>query len=246
MTFYDDIADNYDQITGSGDRRDRAAGFLRQLVARYPITSALDVACGTGLYAIQMAQMGIAAAGTDLSPGMLDQASRHAASAGVSVQWVQAAMQELPDKIGQTFDAVLCMGNSIPHLLTDDDLRAALCGFLSRLAPGGIVVLQLLNYARVLAGQERIVGINRDGDKQYVRFYDFLGECVRFNILEIDWAHGQAVHQLHSTTLRPYTAKSLSDALMAAGCTSVEAYCGLHFDPFDADRSETVLLIGRT
>ena len=43
-------------------------------------------------------------------------------------------MQNLPASLAGPFDALLCMGNSLPHLLTDEDLTAALSGFRRRLA----------------------------------------------------------------------------------------------------------------
>ena len=82
-------------------------------------------------------------------------------------------MQELAEKVPGPLDAALCMGNSLPHLLTDADLSAALESFRRVLRPGGLLATQVLNYARVLARGERIVGIDRHGERLYVRFYDF-------------------------------------------------------------------------
>jgi SAM-dependent methyltransferase len=242
--FYDEIASDYDAITGSSGRGHRAEEFLKALRARFEIKSALDVACGTGLYAILLAKMGVQSAGTDMSAKMLDLAGKRAQEANVHVDWVCAPMQELAGRFPRRFDAVLCMGNSIPHLLTDADLDATIGGFAKMLNEGGIVVLQLLNYTRIMARQERIVGINRLGDKEYVRFYDFLGEQVRFNILEIAWASGAPEHRLLTTTLRPYTADTLRRALIEHGCGSVEAFGGLGLTPFDENSDETVMLIG--
>ena len=254
MDFYDEIAEQYDQVTGAAGRRERAEGFVRELAARQqtrgqPIRAALDVACGNGLYAILLAQMGARAVGADISLAMLDQARRSAQAQGAHVEWVLAAMQDLawalpPGERGP-FDAVLCMGNSIPHLMSDAELDLAIGGFLERLNEGGIVVLQLLNYARVPARQERIVGITRHGDKEYVRFYDFLPGHLRFNILEIDWSGPSPSHRLHSTELRPYTAADLRQALTRHGCGSGELFGNLEFTPFDEDRDETVMLVGR-
>lgn len=245
MAFYDEIADDYDVMTGSGERSSKAEKFLSELVARFPIKSALDVACGTGLYAIGLAKMGVRATGTDVSTAMLDQARKHAQRAALSADWVCAPMQELAAKLSQRFDAVLCMGNSIPHLLTDADLNASIAGFTHMLSPGGIIVLQLLNYARIMSRRERIVGINRQADQEYVRFYDFLPGLLQFNILEINWGGREVEHRLHSTQLRPYVMEELRDALLRHGCQDVHAYSGLQFAPFDRDDSETVMLIGR-
>ena len=244
MDFYDEIASDYDAMTGAGQRAARAEAFLRELVSRFHIESALDAACGTGLYAIALAKMGVRVVGADISAAMIDQARKNAAQAEAQVDWLCEPMQKLSYKVRERFDAVLCMGNSIPHLLSDKDLRAALTGFVDMLRPGGVVVVQLLNYERVLAQKERIVGINRGGGKEYVRFYDFLPDRVRFNILEIDWAAGQCAHRLHGTELHPYTADDLAKALMRQGCCSVGYHSGLSFEAFDPHADETVTLIG--
>lgn len=244
-SFYDDLAAEYDDLTGLAGRLAKARAFIAALKDRYRIASALDVACGTGLYAIELARSGIQAVGSDLSEPMLQQAARNAKETGVSLDWVPAPMQELPAKISRQFDAVLCMGNSIPHLLEDVALDAAIGGFVKLLAPGGIVALQLLNYAGILASRERIVGINRAGDREYVRFYDFLDGLVRFNILEITWRGDRAEHRLHSTTLRPYSAYALRACLFRHGCGKIELFGGLDFAPFYPKASDTVMLVGR-
>ena len=62
----------------------------------------------------------------------------------------------------------------------------------------------VLNYARVLARGERIVGVNRAAGREYVRFYDFLPGRVQFNILQIAWHGDRCEHRLSSTMLRPF------------------------------------------
>jgi len=245
MDFYDEIAEQYDEITGAGRRGPAAERFVRLLRERFEVRSALDVACGTGLYTLPLAASGVRTVGADVSGAMLGRAAAAAGRAGLRVEWVRAPMQELAGRLDDRFDAVLCMGNSIPHLLTEADLGAALRGFASLREEGGVLAVQLLNYARVLARGERIVGIDRQGDRHYVRFYDFLPGRVRFNVLTIDGRGGQCEGQLHSTELRPWTAGELAEAMEASGCGRVEQYGGLDFQPFDPAESETVLLVAR-
>jgi SAM-dependent methyltransferase len=246
VDFYDEIAGNYDDITGAASRTLAAKAFVSTFLARYRVASALDVACGNGLYAIALAHAAVRVVGSDLSAAMLAQAARRAEAAGVAVQWMPAPMQDLPDKLAGPFDAVLCMGNSIPHLLSDADLEATIAGFTRLTAPGGRIVLNLLHYARLLAANQRIVGVDRHGQTEYVRFYDFLDAGrIRFNILTVDWSGEEPAHRLHSTTLRPYSWAVLRDSLLRHGCGEVEAFAGLRFEPFNPDRSDTVTLVGR-
>ena len=158
MTFYDDLASEYDDITRHSQRAAAAAEFVDLLMSRYAIRSAVDVACGTGLYAVALAKAGVdTVVGTDISTEMLQQARRHARDAGVAVKWVEAPMQKLTTHLASKYDAVLCMGNSLPHLLNDDDLDAALSAFRASLTPGGVLVIHVLNYDRILAEGDRIV-----------------------------------------------------------------------------------------
>ncbi|MDP6633773.1 MAG: class I SAM-dependent methyltransferase [Phycisphaerae bacterium] len=248
MDFYDDIADDYAQLTGAADRCGPAARFVEELTRRFQITSAVDVACGTGLFAIELAGCGVKVVGSDVSPGMLNAAPANAAAAGIDsnlCSWVEAPMQELRDRISDRPDAIVCMGNSIPHLLTDDDLRRTFEGFGAMLAGGGVLAIHLLNYTRVLAGAERIVGITRSESKEFVRFYDFDSDAglIDFNILEIKWAdEGRCSYKLHTTPLRSYLHGELIDALDAAGFRNIKTFGDLRFNPFNPDSSDTLLL----
>ncbi|MDP6046753.1 MAG: class I SAM-dependent methyltransferase [Phycisphaerae bacterium] len=246
MDFYDQIADSYAELTGASDRKGPAGRFIKELTCRFDIASAVDAACGAGLFAIELAERGVQVVGSDISSGMLKSAVRNASVAGIDsdlCSWIQAPMQELGDRVSIRPDAIVCMGNSIPHLLTDGDMKRTVAGFATLLAAGGVVAIHLLNYARVLAGAERIVGITREGPKEFVRFYDFDSEFISFNILEIEWGDaGRCSHKLHTTSLRPYMHSELIDALAAGGFGNIEAFGDLQFSPFDPEASDTLLL----
>jgi SAM-dependent methyltransferase len=157
-------------------------------------------------------------------------------------------MQELHLHVHEHFDLVLCMGNSLPHLLNDQDLEAALDGFRTCLRPGGHVVIHLLNYERILDRRERIVAATRHGEHEYIRFYDFLGDILQFNILRIDWAGDTArggACELSSTPLRPYRRERLTSALKAAEFDVAECLGDYEFGAFDAQESGSMILLAR-
>jgi SAM-dependent methyltransferase len=229
MDFYDQIADSYAELTGASDRKGPAGRFIKELTCRFDIASAVDAACGAGLFAIELAERGVQVVGSDISSGMLKSAVRNASVAGIDsdlCSWIQAPMQELGDRVSIRPDAIVTVA-----------------GFATLLAAGGVVAIHLLNYARVLAGAERIVGITREGPKEFVRFYDFDSEFISFNILEIEWGDaGRCSHKLHTTSLRPYMHSELIDALAAGGFGNIEAFGDLQFSPFDPEASDTLLL----
>lgn len=241
--FYESLAEEYDALTSRRERERAADLFVAELLARYAPTSVLEVACGTGLYAVALASRGLSVVGTDLSTAMLDVARRRADDAGVSVEWSCLPMQDAATGLCGSFNAVLCMGNSLPHLLTDGCLSQALDGFYQRLSPGGVAVVQLLNFARLRRRNERVIGVDRHGSREYVRFYDFGQDRVQFNVLRLEWEGDTCRHELSSTELRMYGAEVLSEALIAAGFQRVREYGGVSFPPYDADQSETLMLV---
>ncbi len=245
MTLYDQLADQYADLTDTARRRELADGFADRLLSQYSIGSALDAATGTGVYAIALAKRGVRVLGTDLSSAMLDQAARDARKEDLRVTWLQAPMQRLGQDVTGSYDAVLCMGNSLPHLVSQADLEAALNSFASLLSKSGILILQVLNYARVLAEHQRIVNINRSGDREYVRFYDFEPSVVQFNVLAIDWSKDPPNHELHSTTLRPYVVDEIARALKQSGFEIEGTHGGLDFSPHDPTSSVTAMIVAR-
>ena len=242
MGFYDDIASDYAEITDGDARAASAAAFVEWFCAGGEVRSAIDAATGTGVYAKALAARGATVLAADISQAMLDQAQRDAPE---NITWRCTPMQDLSAVADSPVDAILCMGNSLPHLLQDPDLAKTLTGFRKLLAPGGRCAIQLLNYGRVLDRSERIVGITRSGDVEYVRFYDFLHTQVRFNLLEIRGSGADITHTLHSTTLRPYRAEQLAAAMREFGFATVDLLDGATREPFDDDASDTVLIIAR-
>jgi glycine/sarcosine N-methyltransferase len=240
--FYDGIAGRYDDIVGGAGRSGAAQQLASWLVASRGVRRVLDVACGTGLHARALAERGVQVVAADASGTMLEEAKARAGDAAGRIEWLYAPMETIARAAAGPFDAILCLGNSLPHLLTDAQLHAAIQGFRALLAPAGIAVVQLLNYDRILERRERIVGVTRRGDTEYVRFYDFLPENVHFNILELHWRGEECRHELHQTELRPYRAEPLCEAFVRAGFPRPELYSGPGFDDFDRSASEALLL----
>jgi glycine/sarcosine N-methyltransferase len=62
---------------------------------------------------------------TDLSPAAIARAAREAASFGAALTFTAADFRALETTKSDTFDMVLCCGNTLAHLLEEADLRVA-------------------------------------------------------------------------------------------------------------------------
>ena len=122
--------------------------FLVEELQLKPGATILDVGCGTGRHAIELARRGFAVTGVDLSSGMLAEAKKSAKKAKVTVTWVHANAARMP--VGQKHDAVICLCEGAFGLLGrgDDALEqplAILRQVARALKPGGRCLFTVLN-----------------------------------------------------------------------------------------------------
>ena len=196
---YEAFSQNYDRFVNWQSRLAYEMGFIEQCLrdaaeeARL-LPRVLDSACGTGWHAIALAKRGYPIAGADLSSGMIEQARANADQAGVKVPFKVAGFGELAAAYSSSalipFDALLCLGNSLPHLLSKADLNHSLQDFAACLRPGGLLLIQNRNFDAVLASRERWMApqSHREGDTEWIflRFYDYLPDgLIQFNVITL-------------------------------------------------------------
>ncbi len=242
MKFYENLENHYDRMTRFKERIKTEKSVLAKWVERYKFQSALDVACGTGLHSILLAQMGIKTTGVDISENMLKQAAIHGKELGGEVTWLLSSMEELKSKVQERYDSIFCIGNSIAHILDAPSLEKTFNGFYEILNPGGILVIQLLNYKKIY--DNRIVGIHREKDTEYIRFYDF-HPVLTFNILIVTWEGNKSNYKIQSTELYPYRKEELDMFLRKVGFEQFEYYGDMAFSPFDENNSSNLVLVAR-
>jgi len=93
--------------------------FLIEALGLSPGASVLDVGCGTGRHAIELARRGYRVSGVDISAGMLEQAKKEAEAAGVEVQWRQEDVTSFA--VNEPFDAAICLCEGAFGLLGHGD-----------------------------------------------------------------------------------------------------------------------------
>ena len=240
--FYDTLAPDYDQMTGFESRFAREGPFFTRLIEERGIGSALDAGCGTGFHSFLLAQLGVAVTAVDLSVAMLDGLRRHAVERKLSIVTVQSSFQELPRHIKTVFDGVFCMGNSLAHLLSTDDLRLALDSFLTLLNPGGLLVLQLLNFERILLQRPRILSVKTGGDAVYTRYYEYADPLIRFNITK-STKDGTQPNETITTTLRPIVSNELSHMLGKVGFEHVRCFGSISLEEYAPATSQDLLVL---
>ena len=248
---YDSLSADYDRFVSWQGRLELEMPFItaqiESLGAGHSPMNILDAACGTGMHAIALALRGYQAAGADLSPGMIARAEANARTAGVQVDFRRVGFGELRHSF-QHFDVLLCLGNSLPHLLTPASLSGALQDFAACLRPGGMLLVQNRNFEAVLASRERWMSpeTHRDGELEwlFLRFYDFEpDDLINFHVITLHRTGDSAWSQkVDSTRLRPLSEAELVAALENADFTQVTRYGSMSAEPFDPAHSPNLVL----
>jgi SAM-dependent methyltransferase len=257
--FYDRLGEDYDGMVSWDARLKREEAFFKQLFAAERTRSVLDAACGTGMHAVAFARHGLRSAGADLSPAMITQARLNAERAGVRVELVAAGLGQISAALPGPFDAVTCLGNSLPHLLDDAALSACFTDFATLLAPHGVVVIQNRNYDRLLRERQRFMPVaarsTPDGETLFLRITDFspldaapgtpAAEHVEFTILTLKKRGGAWSQTIQSTPLRALRRSTVEAALSAAGFTGLQAYGGYGKEPSDSAAAADLVVVAR-
>jgi SAM-dependent methyltransferase len=126
----------------SARQTERESAFTAESLGLEPGAAVLDVGCGYGRHAMDLAGRGFQVTGIDLSLPLLIRAADAARRIGVAVNFVHGDMREMT--FDQEFDGAYCLFTSFGYF--DDDTNRKVAANLQRaLKPGGRVLIELVN-----------------------------------------------------------------------------------------------------
>ena len=147
------LREHLDESHGAASRQaaERAAqlDWLWARLALAPGRRLLDLTCGPGLYAVPLAQRGVAVTGVDFGPASIAHARRLAAEAGVARRcvFVEADVRDYEPEAA-TYDAALFLYGQLA-VFPRRQAAALLAKAARALRPGGRLVVELLNPERI-------------------------------------------------------------------------------------------------
>lgn len=189
------------------------------MVAEFNARSVLDIGCGTGTFAIALAQRGINVTGVDPAAASLDVARQKPGATAVS--WL---LGTAPDAPAMQVDLVVMTANVAQVFLTDDDWAATLTAAHDRLHPGGRLVFETRNPATHIwenwnpTTTRRVVDIPGTGPVEtWKEILDVDGELITFK--QATYFHRDNNRVDSQSTLRFRTKPAIQTSLQTAGFT---------------------------
>ena len=137
---YDEIATWYDGLVrGWSDGLEPVASTVLELAGDLAGRRVCDLGCGQGQLARQMAQLGAAVVGVDISQQLLQIAERDEHAEPLGIEYINDDASEISKLDDATFDGVACNWS----LLDIDDLDGCLKAVERVLRPGGWLVFSV-------------------------------------------------------------------------------------------------------
>ena len=124
------------------------AEFVIDAMGLSPGAQVLDVGCGYGRHAMELAARGYHVVGLDLSTPLLVRGGEEAHRRGLSINFIRGDMREL-DFDGQ-FDAAYCLFSTFGYF-DDETNKKTVANVARALKPGGRVLIEILNRDYVIA-----------------------------------------------------------------------------------------------
>jgi 2-polyprenyl-6-hydroxyphenyl methylase/3-demethylubiquinone-9 3-methyltransferase len=153
--------------------RDRATAHFKRDAARLDSLAGLrilDIGCGGGILSEPLARLGAAVVGADPAEGNITVAQRHAAAAGLSIDYRNTSAEALA-AAGESFDVVLAM-EVVEHVADVGLFVEVIAGMVK---PGGLLFVATLNrtmksFALAIVGAEYILRWLPRGTHQWDKF----------------------------------------------------------------------------
>jgi len=134
----------YDYVWGSKDYHPEVLA-LDRIFKKFSVKDILDAGCGTGNHAILLGELGYNVIGVDISEEMVKRAKGK--NKWENVKFFVEDIREL--NFREEFDATICLGVTIAHMVTDRDMDMFFASIYNALRSEGIFIFNAKNAKRI-------------------------------------------------------------------------------------------------
>ncbi|MBN2732897.1 MAG: class I SAM-dependent methyltransferase [Balneolaceae bacterium] len=120
---------------------------LEETLSLHACSHILDLGCGRGRHAINLARKGYQVTGIDLSVQAIQTAQEKVEQ--LNLQNVDFQVRDMRNPLPQTFDAIVNLFTTFGYFMADKENARVLDSVVQMLKPGGIFVLDYLNARKV-------------------------------------------------------------------------------------------------
>ena len=202
-----------------------------------PGMAVLDLGCGTGRHALELARRGLRVTGVDRTKAYLDKAAQAAEADGRPIELVQADMRSF--RRPGAYDAAVNLFSSFGYFEDPEDDRRVARNILDSLRPGGALLIEMMGKEILARTYQERSWVEEDGvilleERRLDRAWSWIE--TRWILLIGD---RRVEHRL---SLRLYSAAELMALLSETGFRTVDAFGDLAGGPYDHTAKRLVVV----
>ncbi len=124
---------------------------------------AVDLGAGFGMHTVALARSGWRVLAVDLSAHLLAELKQH--GSGLTIEVAAADLMGFAEFMTGPADLVLCMGDTLTHLDSEDQVAALMLKVRQALRPGGQFIATFRDYSHLPAATDRFIQVRSDAQR---------------------------------------------------------------------------------
>lgn len=232
MSFYTSIAAQYHHIFPVNQMQ---VQFIEQSIGKRNIENGiLEIGCGIGGLVKALDEKNALVFAFDLDAEMVQRAQGQSYSHNPEIKLGNMLrLEELYPK--QYFDCIVCFGNILVHLANEKEIKEFLQQAYNQLSSGGKLLIQIINYDRILDSSIDHLPTIENDSIQFVRKYNYnqSAHLIQFKTTLKVKETGDVIR--NEQDLYPIRKRDLENLVQEVGFKQIAFYANFKFGPMHED-----------
>ncbi len=177
------LASYYDWIYGGFENKidENMAFFNKNNIIPHLSKVAIDLGAGSGFQTIPLAKKGFKVFSVDFSEKLLNELIIRKNNLDITI--INSNILDFSGYQNNNPELIVCMGDTLTHLESVDDVKLLLNNCRLQLMDGGILILTFRDLTHELTGINRFIPLRNDENKIFTCFLEYYPEYV--NVYDI-------------------------------------------------------------
>ena len=188
----------YSWMIGDFDARTREQYFFFESHSILPHENklAIDLGCGNGIQSIALAKLGFNVIAIDFNQQLLSELHKRIDNLPITIH--KTNILNFEDNTKDQVELICCMGDTISHLSSIDEIQKIIKTIYSNLNDSGKVVLSFRDYSVALNGDNRFIPVKSDDHKILTCFLEYSDDKVNVTDLLYVNENGKWIQKVSS------------------------------------------------
>lgn len=176
---------------------------------------AIDLGCGNGIQSIALAKLGFNVIAIDFNQQLLSELHKHIDNLPITIH--ETDILNFEDRIENQVELICCMGDTISHFSSVEEIRMIIKTIYSKLTDSGKVVLSFRDYSVALNGENRFIPVKSDDHQILTCFLEYSDDKVNVTDLLYVKENGKWIQKVSSYQKVRTSESKLKEILFTQG-----------------------------